>query len=101
MPPQGESTGVAIEDGVLLAHVVSRRGTRSVPRLLQDYETLRRADIDAMYRTTVARWEKAMADMSWLGLVVMEWATWVVVKIMNGMQSANSGRDVRELALPE
>ena len=57
MPPQGESTGVAIEDGVLLAHVLSRRDTgRSVPQMLADYEALRRADVEALHKTSMARW---------------------------------------------
>ncbi|KHN97901.1 salicylate hydroxylase [Metarhizium album ARSEF 1941] len=41
MPPQGEGTGVAIEDGVLLACVLSRRATRDIPTMFRDYETLR------------------------------------------------------------
>lgn len=59
MPPQGESTGVAIEDGVLLAHVLSRRNSRSVDQLLADYEKLRRQDINGIYKSSMARWRSS------------------------------------------
>ena len=98
MPPQGESTGVAIEDGVLLAHVLTRRATRTIPQLFADYETLRRTDIDQFYRDTMARWN-APASRGWLGGVVVEWITWGVIKFMN-YRHHYFGRDVRERKLP-
>ncbi len=100
MPPQGESTGVAIEDGVLLAHVLSRRDSgRSVPQMLADYETLRRADVDALCKTSTARWNSP-APAGWVGRVVMEWMAWLVVSYLN-WTSNHFARDVRNLPLPE
>ena len=99
MPPQGESTGVAIEDGVLLAKVLSRRGERSVPAMFADYEALRRADIDKLYKESNARWNSA-AYNGWLNELMVEWFTWLYVKFMN-WRPAYFGRDVRTLDLPE
>lgn len=99
MPPQGESTGVAIEDGVLFAHVFSRRTTRTVPRMLADYEALRRADIDALYRETVQRWTGPIPEFISYDFVV-EWITWVFLKVMS-FKKNSFARDVRKLELPE
>jgi 2-polyprenyl-6-methoxyphenol hydroxylase-like FAD-dependent oxidoreductase len=99
MPPQGESTGVAMEDGVLLAHVLSRRESRNTTQLFEDYEKLRRADIDALYKETVWRWSMGSTSPGWLKTVMMEWVTWLVVKIMN-LRKSHFARDVRELKLP-
>ncbi|PNY23981.1 Salicylate hydroxylase [Tolypocladium capitatum] len=98
MPPQGEGTGVAIEDGVLLAHVLTRRATRTIPQLFADYETLRRADIEQTYRDTMARWNAPVPN-GWLSGVVLEWITWGYIKFMN-YRPDYFGRDVRERELP-
>jgi len=100
MPPQGESTGVAIEDGVLLAHVLSRRGTRTPQQLVADYERLRRADIDKLFAESTARWNAATAATSWLASVLMDWVSWAVVGVMN-WRTDHFARDVRSFVLPE
>jgi 2-polyprenyl-6-methoxyphenol hydroxylase-like FAD-dependent oxidoreductase len=98
MPPQGEGTGVAIEDGVLLARVLSRRATRDIPTLFNDYDTLRRPDIRETYRETMARW-KAPVPKGWVSTVMMEWFTWGFLKFM-GMRKDYFDRDVRNRELP-
>ena len=51
MPPQGESTGIALEDGVLLARILrERHATHTIPQLVATYEALRRPTIDKLYR---------------------------------------------------
>ncbi|KAK4120527.1 FAD/NAD(P)-binding domain-containing protein [Parathielavia appendiculata] len=99
MPPQGESTGVAIEDAVLLAHVFSRRDRRSIPQMFADYEVLRRPVIQKTYQETLFRWEK-VGDKSWFKTVVMDWLTTGVIWFMNSWSKDSFGRDVRELELP-
>ncbi len=99
MPPQGESTGVAIEDAVLLAHVISRRDTRSVAQMFADYEVLRRPVIKKAYDECMFRWSK-VGDKSWLGTVVMDFLTLLVVWGMNKWSKDSFGRDVRTLDLP-
>ncbi|AEO67645.1 uncharacterized protein THITE_2051261 [Thermothielavioides terrestris NRRL 8126] len=96
-PPQGESSGLAIEDGVLLAHVFSRRDTRSVPQLFADYEALRRDVIKKAHDDAVFRWEQ-VHDRSWFGMIFLEWLTIVYVWFKNSKE--DFGRDVRELPLP-
>jgi 2-polyprenyl-6-methoxyphenol hydroxylase-like FAD-dependent oxidoreductase len=99
MPPQGESTGVAIEDAVLLAHVFSRRDRRSVAQMFADYETLRRPIINKTYDEAVFRWER-VGDKSWLATVVMDWMTMGYVWFINSWSKDSFGRDVRDLELP-
>lgn len=99
MPPQGESTGVAIEDAVLLARVVSRRDTRSVGQMLGDYEALRRPVINKTYDEAVFRWRQ-VGDKSWLGTVAMEWFSAAYIWGMNRWSKDSFGRDVRTLELP-
>lgn len=99
MPPQGEGTGIAIEDGVLLSRVLTRRSTRSVPQLFADYEKLRRPDIQQAYKDTMARWNAPVPN-GWLSNVVMEWFTWVFIKFIS-LRHDYFGRDVRNRELPE
>ncbi|KAI1270487.1 hypothetical protein F5Y18DRAFT_368455 [Xylariaceae sp. FL1019] len=100
MPPQGESTGIAIEDGVLLAHVFSRRETRSVSQLFADYEALRRPVIDKHFEDSVWAMKHGFAKRSWLGAILMEWAMWVYLSLRRWSQESHFAGDVRELELP-
>ncbi|KAK2595924.1 hypothetical protein QQS21_006519 [Conoideocrella luteorostrata] len=99
MPPQGESTGIAIEDGVLLARVLSRRTTKTIDSIFADFETLRRPDIREFYKETMSRWN-AKAPGGWLGNIAMDWFTWGFLKLM-GLRKDYFGRDVRNRELPE
>ncbi|KAK4207691.1 hypothetical protein QBC37DRAFT_433077 [Rhypophila decipiens] len=99
MPPMGESTGVAIEDAVLLAHVLSRRGERSVKKLFDDYEGLRRDVIAQTYKETVALWGDA-SEWSSFKSVMIDWLMWVIVLFINRGGKSTFARDVRLLSLP-
>lgn len=99
MPPQGEGTGIAIEDGILLAHVLSRRAHRSIQQILSDYEKLRRSDINATYRDTMARWNMPVSP-GWMSGLVMEWISWAYIKFMS-YRKDYFVRDVRNLSLPD
>lgn len=101
MPPQGESIGIAIEDGVLLAHVLSRHDTRDISRVFQDYERLRRRHIHKLYKETVWRWNNAMKeDAGWLWGIFVEWLTVVFLFFMNRKQKDYFADDVGGLDLP-
>ena len=101
MPPQGESTGVAIEDGVLVAHVLSRHATRRISQLFADYNSLRRSTIEKLYKTTVWNWENAAGgNQSWGWGIIMEWLTVVVLMIMNLRKEDHFASDVSKLQLP-
>ena len=90
---------MAIEDGVLLARVLGRQSTRSVAQMFHDYESLRRGDIRKLYRETMGRWNSSVTS-GWIGGIVMEWMTWLVVKAMT-MRPNYFARDVRQIPLPE
>ncbi|KAH8882578.1 FAD/NAD(P)-binding domain-containing protein [Thozetella sp. PMI_491] len=101
MPPQGESTGIAIEDGVLLARLLERHESRSVPQIFDDYEKLRRGPVEKVYKETVSMWANAAKeDRGWLGTIILEWMTWVVVGLMNMRGKNHFAGDVTKLELP-
>ena len=101
MPPQGESTGLSIEDAVLLARVLERHDSRDVAQLFADYETLRREPIEKIYRDTVSMWRNAARkNGGWVGTIVLEWATWIVIGLMNMKGKNHFSSDVSKLELP-
>ncbi|RKL06369.1 hypothetical protein BFJ68_g10373 [Fusarium oxysporum] len=99
MPPQGESTGIAIEDGVLFAHVLSEGISTGVPYVMEAYEALRRHDIKKLHAETMVRWN-AGSSSSWLWSIVMEFITWAYLLLSNYRQKDYFKRDVRSFKLP-
>ena len=103
MSPQGESTGVAIEDGVLIAEVFRRRATRSIKQLFSDHESVRRDAIDTQYNAAerMAKFGFAKKPKGVLGLV-MEVVTAIFIQISKWLQSGDYFKgDVRGIKLPE
>ncbi|KAF5601774.1 salicylate hydroxylase [Fusarium pseudocircinatum] len=100
MPPQGESTGIAIEDGVLFAHVLSEGIKKGVPYVMEAYEALRRDDINKLYEETMFRW-KAGGSSSWQWSIFMEFATWLYLLFANYRKGDYFKRDVRSFKLPQ
>jgi len=100
MPPQGESAGVAIEDGVLLARVLERRGSRGIDQLLADYEKLRRPLIEKLYKASVARGFGTTKEQSWFQSIMLELLATVYLFFMNWRKQDYFARDVRNLPLP-
>ena len=87
MPPQGESTGLCIEDSIVFARCLLHHYHTSSPSLsshtlssvFSAYESLRRAKIDASYAEAKWRWE-TVKDSGWLAhkvkMWVMPWFIW-------------------------
>ena len=76
MPPQGESTGFAIEDAVLISRVFERFPQGDISRIFKVYENTRRARIDKAYKEAVFRWSQ-ISDKSWFMQKATEWgASW-------------------------
>jgi len=73
MPPQGESTGLAIEDAVLFARILERFPEKSILDAFETYEKTRRPRIVTAYQHATARWR--VYDKSWLVTKLEEWAT--------------------------
>ncbi|KAH8666819.1 hypothetical protein BX600DRAFT_436200 [Xylariales sp. PMI_506] len=102
MPPQGESTGIAIEDGILLAHVFQRRGAgRSIEQMFADHEQLRRPVVDRHYRSAKWRWDGARTEDSYARSLLIEWLTLVLLTVAGWFRYAPFESDVRQLKLPE
>lgn len=100
MPPQGESTGLAIEDAVLMSHVFSRHSSRSVTQLFSDYETLRRDVIEKYHRDAMWQMNSMFVKTSWAMGVALEWGIWVYSLHTRWGQKTHFGGDVRALSLP-
>ena len=68
MPPQGESTGIVLEDGVLLARCILRKQEMGgiIKEAFNAYEALRRERINAAYRESQAV-VSSVQDVGWVG----------------------------------
>lgn len=79
MPPQGESTGIALEDTVMFARLMGLYPKYTLPELFTRYEELRRSDIDAAYKEANFRWE-TVKDSGWLAhkvkSMMVPWFLW-------------------------
>jgi 2-polyprenyl-6-methoxyphenol hydroxylase-like FAD-dependent oxidoreductase len=85
MPPQGESTGIVFEDGVLFSRCLARWmekggfGHAPVKEAFDAYEALRRERIDIAFNES-ASVVKTVQDAGWLGhkikMNVVPWYLW-------------------------
>lgn len=100
MPPQGESTGLAIEDGVLIARVLSLFSGRPIQEAFGSYEKTRRPRIDKAYQDAVFRWEN-VKDKSWLVQKIIETLTWVFLWYKMTAFEASMSYDVRKEEIVE
>jgi salicylate hydroxylase len=83
MPPQGESTGIVFEDGVLFARCLGRwmeRGeAKPVKEAFDAYERLRRGRIDIAFDESQSV-VKTVNDAGWLGhmikMKIVPWYLW-------------------------
>lgn len=95
MPPQGESTGLAIEDGVLLARVLSSSSKMTIQESFQTYEKTRRSRIDIAYKDAVFKWDNAK-DRSWLMQKVIEWLLWAFLWYKMSVFESSISYDVQK-----
>lgn len=56
MPPQGESTGLAIEDAILFSRVLEAWPEKTLIEVFDCYVKTRKPIIDASYKDAVERW---------------------------------------------
>lgn len=82
MPPQGEATGIVLEDTVLFARCLARQqelGTGTFKDAFDAYERLRRDRIDAAFKESAAV-VKTVQDAGWVGhrikCFVVPWFLW-------------------------
>jgi salicylate hydroxylase len=100
MPPQGESTGLAIEDGVLLARILSSSSELSIQGAFGTYEKTRRPRINTAYNEAVLRWEN-VKDRNWFMQKVIEWLMWVILWYKMGAFESSLSYDVRNVEMVE
>ncbi|KAK7227501.1 hypothetical protein V2G26_015504 [Clonostachys chloroleuca] len=100
MPPQGESTGIAIEDGVLIARILEQSDTKSIDQMFADYEKVRRVVIDKHYVDAERMAKFGFSNTTGLAAIAMEWITSAYMFVRKWNQTADFAGDVRELELP-
>ena len=100
MPPQGESTGIAIEDGVLIARVLSRSASRSVEQLFSDYESVRRADIEKHYKAAEKMSKMVTSRPPGVRGIIMDLVTMVFLFFKKRSGADHFKGDVRNVQLP-
>ena len=101
MPPQGESTGIAIEDGVLLAQIMSRGATRSVEQLFSDFESVRRAGIEKHYKDAEKMGKMVTSKPPGVRGLIVDLITMVFMFIKKMKGSDPFKGDVRTIELPK
>lgn len=74
MPPQGESTGISIEDAIIFSRAMMHHQKRDLPAIFAAYERIRRPSIDKDYDTAVRRWEN-VKDSGWLAHQIRNFLT--------------------------
>ena len=101
MPPQGESTGIAIEDGVLLAQIMSRRETRPVEQLFSDFESVRRVDIEKHYNDAEKMSKMVTSNPPGVRGLIMDLITMIFMFVKKMQKSNHFKGDVRTIELPK
>ena len=71
MPPQGESTGICIEDAVILSRGLMQHQSQSLKSIFASYESFRRQSVEVAYQQAAQRWE-TIKDSGWL-LYQLKW----------------------------
>jgi salicylate hydroxylase len=94
MPPQGESTGFAVEDAVLISRVFERFQQEDISRIFEVYENTRRARINTAYKEAVFRWGQ-VKDKSWFGQKANEWLAWAFLWFKKDAFEASMTYDIR------
>ncbi|KAL9047042.1 MAG: hypothetical protein Q9214_000283 [Letrouitia sp. 1 TL-2023] len=124
MPPQGESTGFCIEDAILFARILERRGPggerdgsedegkgygkskdskegagskkMTVPELCKYFETLRKPRMEEAVKESYYRWKGAHGG-SWLAFKIQEYITPWFLYFTEGKRDREFCGDVREM----
>jgi 2-polyprenyl-6-methoxyphenol hydroxylase-like FAD-dependent oxidoreductase len=100
MPPQGESTSIAIEDGVLIARILSQHTTKPVEQLFSDFASVRRADIDKRYKAAEKMSKMVSSKPPGVRGLLMDLVTMVWLFIKKRQRTDILKSDVRSIALP-
>lgn len=78
MAPQGESTGICIEDAVVFSRALMHHQTKNLSAIFSAYEAFRRDHIEAAVKQAAQRWEN-VKDKGWLAHQIICFLTpWVL-----------------------
>ena len=95
MPPQGESTGLCIEDAILMARCLGELPSKTPSEVFQIYDRVRRPRIDAAHRMANVRW-RTSRDKPWYVMRMIEWFAWIFFWFMQGSYRREFAYDVRK-----
>jgi 2-polyprenyl-6-methoxyphenol hydroxylase-like FAD-dependent oxidoreductase len=99
MPPQGESTGFAIEDTILLARILHEAAPSTpIEDVFARFERNRRKRIDDAYDEAAFRWETAK-DAGLIKTVAKEWVTGAFLWWTKAQRDEGFAFDVRTVEL--
>lgn len=76
MPPQGESTGICIEDGIALSRAMIHHQTKPLRSIFEAYEAFRRPQTDAAVKEANWRWETAKDKGWWVYQLIVRSTSW-------------------------
>ena len=83
MPPQGESTGICIEDAIIFSRCIMYHDRKDLSSIFTVYEKIRRPNIDKAYDEAVMRWEN-VKDSGWFAYkmrtLLTPWFLWWTAK---------------------
>jgi salicylate hydroxylase len=100
MPPQGESTGYALEDAILFARVAAARSTTKwLDHIFAAYQTVRRRRINEAYDQATFGWE-TQKDCGWFTFLLRCWMTTAFLWWTAPARRARYGEDVATMDLP-
>lgn len=74
MPPQGESTGICIEDAIVFSRAMAQLQTKPLHAIFRAYEAIRRPHTDQAVKTATWRFE-TVKDSGWLAYQLVVRAT--------------------------
>ena len=74
MPPQGESTGIYIEDAIVFGRIMMQHTTKPIPSIMKAYERFRHPHTDKAVTEATFRWSTAK-NQSRLTYQLIVWST--------------------------
>ena len=74
MPPQGESTGYALEDAILFARAMATKVDTGLGDVFDTYQKVRRGRINKAYDEAAFGWE-TQKDCGWFTFLLQTWFT--------------------------
>lgn len=98
MPPQGESTGHALEDAIIFARVMASNIDRGLSEVFNAYQKVRRERIDKAYEQSAFGWE-TQKDSGWFTFLLRTWITRAFLWWTAAARQRNYSEDVSTMDL--